>query len=187
MGKNGGGPMINYGQDVNGHQITTLGDYMKNTLVQSISKAISAMAKQLDETVKNVAGLYTTYNARVNYRLNQLGKFEEEVKLVNDTVGYSGAVTQQKVIEKIGEAVDKGIAYNVEQRAFLSTVSENIQSTFDAFNSNLTRIIRIQQQDSTVARLGLEKSLNDLLNFYYQDTSYLNDAFDNVSSAIFEM
>jgi hypothetical protein len=131
--------------------------------------------------------MYSTYNARVNYRLNQRGKFEEEVKLVNDTVGYSGAVTQQKVIEKIGQAVDQGIAYNVEQRAFLSTISENIQSTFDAFNSNLTRIIRIQQQDSTVARLGLEKSLNDLLVAYYQDSSYLNDAFDSVSSAIFEM
>lgn len=33
----------------------------------------------------------------------------------------------------------------------------------------------------------MEKALNDMLNSYYKDTTYLKDVFDNVSSAIFEM
>jgi hypothetical protein len=49
------------------------------------------------------------------------------------------------------------------------------------------RIIRIQQQDSTASRLGMEKALNDMLNSYYKDTSYLTQTFDEVSSALFEM
>jgi len=33
----------------------------------------------------------------------------------------------------------------------------------------------------------MEKALNDMLNAYYRDTSYLNNVFDSVSEAIFEM
>jgi len=64
-------------------------------------------------------------------------------KNVQKLVGNTGVVTQQKVIEAIGKAVDTGIAYNVEQRAFLSTIAENIQGTFDTFDANLLRIVRI--------------------------------------------
>ena len=33
----------------------------------------------------------------------------------------------------------------------------------------------------------MEKTLNDMLNTYYKDSSYLNDLYDSVSAALFEM
>ena len=48
------------------------------------------------------------------------------------------------------------------------------------------RIIRLQQSDSTAARLGLEADLTQLFNSYFSDTSYLSDAFDTVSANLTE-
>ena len=83
--------------------------------------------------------------AKIDYRLEGTEKSWDSIyKLTEKNLGSSALVSQQKVIEKIGQAVDKGIAYNVEQRAFLAEVSEKIQGTFDAFDSNLLRLVRIQ-------------------------------------------
>ena len=84
------------------------------------------------------------------------------------------------------ELVDQGVAYNVEQRAFLSTISDKIANTFNAFDANLLRLIRLQQADTTAARLGMEASLTKFLNGIFQDTSYLNDVYDQVSAALLD-
>ena len=185
---------INFGNDANGNQITTWGGYLKKELGDAISAGFSNMSKSLDQTVDNAVKLISDYQQKINYRLETVsdayskdGAFDYMRKNVQKLVGNTGVVTQQKVIEAIGKAVDTGIAYNVEQRAFLSTIAENIQGTFETFDANLLRIVRIQQADSTAQRLGMEKALNDMLNSYYKDTTYLKDVFDNVSSSIFEM
>ena len=98
----------------------------------------------------------------------------------------SGLVSQKEVIKKLVDLSDKGVAYNLELRAFLATISEDIAQTFDAFDSNLLRLIRLQQSDTTAARLGMEASLNRLFNEYFSDTSYLKDAADSVSQAIID-
>lgn len=185
---------VNFGTDAKGNSITSLGGYLKNALGSAISEGFSKASKALDDTVDNAVKLVSEYQQKINYRLEMVSKeyekdgaFDYIRKNIRKLVGNTGVVTQQKVIEAIGKAVDTGIAYNVEQRAFLSTIAENIQGTFDTFDANLLRIVRIQQADSTAQRLGMEKALNDMLNSYYKDTTYLKDVFDNVSSAIFEM
>ena len=148
----------------------------------------SSLFDSLSQAVTSAAQVVTEYQAKVNYRLEGIGRtFDDEYKLIRHSIGISGVIKQEEVIKKIGEAVDQGIAYNVEQRAFLSMVSENIQSTFDAFNSNLTRIIRIQQADSTIARLGMSKAINDLLTNMFKDSSYMDTVYQTVSENLFEM
>ena len=105
---------------------------------------------------------------------------------MNNSVGATPYVKLSKLLENVSAAVESGIAYNVEQRAFLQTVSENIATTFDAFNANLLRLVRLQQNDSTAARMGLEASLTNLFNTYFSDTSYLSNSFDSVSASLTE-
>jgi hypothetical protein len=76
--------------------------------------------------------------------------------------------------------VSKGIAYNVEQRAFIETVKDKIATTFSAFDSTLLRLIRIQEKDSTAARLGMESALTSFLNNMYETTEYLSDVASSV-------
>lgn len=159
-----------------------------DAMLAQLGDAIKSMGKQLESVVDNASNLVTSWQTKMTYRLEGSSLTGQSIfSDVQRAVGVSGLVQQQKVIEKIGQAIDQGIAYNVEQRAFLATVSENIQSTFNAFDSNLMKIIRIQQADSTIARMGMEKALNDILTNMYKDSSYLNDMYDSVSSALFEM
>lgn len=82
--------------------------------------------------------------------------------------------------------VNQGISYNVEQRAFLATISDKIATTFESTNGSLARLIRIQQQDSTAARLGMESALNSFLNNMYETTEYMEDVMSNIRSNLEE-
>ena len=123
----------------------------------------------------------------MNARLQGLeDNFLDAVDKVTTNVGLSGVVSQKAVVAKMTELIDSGVAYNVELRAFLAETAENIASTFDALNPTLQRLIRIQQADTTAARLGMEASLLQLLNKTFKDSSYLSDVYDSVSSAIID-
>ena len=59
------------------------------------------------------------------------------------TLAASPFVKYTDMLNKVEELIDKGVAYNVEQRAFLASISDKIANTFDAFDANLLQIIRI--------------------------------------------
>ena len=69
--------------------------------------------------------------------------------------------------------VSQGIAFNVEQRAALDVMKDKIATTFDAANGTLLRVVRIQEQDTTAGRLGMESALTAFLNNMYQTTEYM--------------
>ena len=112
--------------------------------------------------------------------------YKEMVGLMKSNLAVSPYVTQKKMAESLAKLADEGVAYNIEQRAFLASVSDKIATTFDAFDSNLMRLIRIQQADSTSARMGMEQTLTQFLNAMFEDTSYLSDTFDSVTGALLE-
>lgn len=82
--------------------------------------------------------------------------------------------------------VSSGVAYNVEQRAFLYAISDKIASTFETTNSSLNQLVRIQQQDSTAARLGMESALNQFLNNMYETTEYMSEVMSGIRSSLYE-
>ncbi|MDY2738030.1 hypothetical protein [Intestinibacter sp.] len=92
---------------------------------------------------------------------------------ITGSVGVSPYIKQSDIVNKVKELINSGIAFDVEQRAFLATISDKIATTFDANDSTLRRLIRLQQQDSTAARLGMESAMNAFLNNMYENTEYL--------------
>ena len=91
------------------------------------------------------------------------------------------------MLSNLNDLISQGIAYNVEQRAFLASVSDKIATTFDVSNAALLRLIRIQQADSTQARLGMEAYITNFLNKTYQDTTYLTNNARAVSQQLLEV
>ena len=141
----------------------------------------------VDNNLEDYFGSYSKYLGSIEARLQGSTKnFRDISSMISRNLAGSPYIQQTRVLENLNTLVAQGIAYNVEQRAFLMTVSDKIATTFNAFDSNLTRLIRIQQADSTAARLGLEANLTKFFNNMYQDTSYLNALSDSVSSAIIE-
>lgn len=95
-------------------------------------------------------------------------------------------VKQADVVDNLKTLVGKGIAYNVEQRAFLDTISDKIATTFEATDATLLKLVRIQQADSTAARLGMEAALNQFLNSMYETTEYMTEAAASIRANIYE-
>lgn len=163
--------------------------FSKKTASAVANNLINGLKQMFDNTIQT----YGTYQAKINTRLqgsgsswngfNGLGGIEVTLK---NLIGVNPYVKLQSVMDNVVKATEAGIANNIEQRAFLATVSENIASTFDAFDSNLLRVIRVQQADTTAARLGMEAGLTNFLNSYFSDNSYLSNAFDTVSQNLFE-
>lgn len=150
-------------------------------------KYMENLLNTVSTTFDQVEDMLTTYKGHIDARLQGSEKnYKDVMGKISTNLAMSPFVRSQKVVENMKALVDQGVAYNVEQRAFLSTISDKIANTFDAFDANLLRLIRLQQADTTAARLGMEASLTKFLNGMFQDTSYLNDIYDQVSAAIID-
>lgn len=158
-------------------------------------RAFNAMQKSLDmmvdicKTIDQNMAEFFQYQAEINAKLQGTDlDYEDAISTLTKNLGMSMLVSQKDYIKKFKELVDAGIAHNIETRTFLATVSDKVVNTFNVFDSNLLKLIRIQQNDSTAARLGLESTLNKFLNSYFSDSSYLSDGgpHDSISGAILE-
>lgn len=152
-------------------------------LGQNLGKAISDGLNKIDSTMDTLF----KNQGRLNARLMGSGQnYQDMLKDVSAIINLSPYVSQKAMVENIAKLIDSGVSYNVEQRAFLATIAEDIASTFDVFDSNLMRLIRLQQADTTAARLGMEAMLTEFLNKSYNDTSYMQSTYDAVSQAILD-
>lgn len=137
--------------------------------------------------VSQAAKTYSGYVDKISTRLFGANEnFASISKTISQAFGASPFFKMQSVFEKVEQAVSKGISYNIEERASMAVLSEKIADTFQAFNDNLLRLVRIQQEDSTRARLGMENLLTEFLNQTYHDTSYLDSLSKSVSANLFE-
>ena len=105
---------------------------------------------------------------------------------ITGIAGVSPYIKQEDLANNVQAMVTSGIAFNIEQRAFLQTIKSKIADTFDATNGTLLRLIRIQQADSTAARLGMESSLTAFLNNMYENTEYLKQVSEGVKTSLEE-
>lgn len=173
-------------------------DVAMMSIQKGLINALQGLTDSVNSNMKTYTELQRGTNARLqgyNTRATGLEKFLNggqnsfgilENRLTN-AVGVTPYFRTETMLTNLSNLINEGIASNVEQRAFLATASENIANTFDVANGALLRIIRLQQQDSTAARLGMEAYLTKFLNNLVENTEYLNNTFDNVQDALVEM
>jgi len=148
-----------------------------------LSEKLNDALNQIDQNINSMF----QYQAQINARLNGTDSdYSDVLKTIRRNIGINPLVSQKAMVENVKKLVDSGVSFDLEQRAFLATISDRIVNTFDAFDSNLLRVIRLQQADSTAARLGMESALNEFLNSNFSDSTYLNDAFKSVSGALID-
>jgi hypothetical protein len=169
----------------NGEEKATLGNSL---LVAAV--AISNLAKQLEVKIDEIGSHKGNIDTRLQGSGNEkfMGSYWDQ--LIRDMTSV-GAVNpffkQEDFAKNIETLVAKGISFDLKQRAFLMTVSDKIASTFDVSNATLLRLVRIQQEDSTAGRLGMESALNAFLNEMYETSEYLSDVAGSVKSSLEEM
>lgn len=151
--------------------------------LDTMTSKLADLVKKLDSTIEEISNYKSDWDTRL------FGSGSTHMSLtsaIQFALGASPYVKQADVLKNIDKAVQSGIAYNIEQRAFLETIKDDIAGTFNAFDSTLLQIIRVQQSDSTAARLGMEAALNEYLNKTFKTTEYLSDVSDSVTNSLYQ-
>jgi hypothetical protein len=173
-------------------RVSAIADETKANIKQQLSLAgMMNSAKKLFDNLtqefNSIMSEYAKYQIGINTRLQGTEKtFSGMSEMIKNNIGVTPYVKTQSMFENLNKLTELGIVYNLEQRAFLESIADNISTTFDATNSTLLRLVKLQQSDSTAARLGLETSVTQFLNRMYEDSSYLNNNFDTVAGALIE-
>lgn len=161
----------------------------KVALADSLAGALSDIAKQLDSQIDTIGSQKSAIDTALQGSKNstKLGSYWDRMSSdLTSVAGISPLVKQSDIASNIQSMVTSGIAFNVEQRAFLQTIKSKIADTFDATNGTLLRLVRVQQQDSTASRLGMESALTAFLNNMYENTEYLKQVATSVKSGLEE-
>ena len=153
-----------------------------------ILDVVSGISKKMSQNFTQAVNFQNQYMGKVDARLQseeaQTGFFKQITDDVQSTVGASRFVSQKELLQNVAKLTESGIAYNIEQRAMLATLSDKMVTTFDVLDNTLQRMIRIQQADLTMSQLGSEAQLTKFLNSQFEDTSYLNTMYDSVLAAL---
>lgn len=138
-------------------------------------------------SVEKYLDVYVRYYSAINTRLQNTGLTYNKINdLFKGQAAANPYLKYESLLENLNTLVELGIAENVTQRAFFGTISDKIATTFNVAQESMLELIRIQQADTTAARLGMEANLTRLFNSYFHDTSYLNQVYDTVQAALID-
>lgn len=160
-----------------------------NAILMAV-KAIEAITSVASKSMEQALSLQGQYMASIDTRLNGLNEQAATyTQIMNNMSGFAGSqyVSMKKLTENVAKLTESGIAYNLEERALLETIKDRMVTTFSAVEGQLDRLIKLQQTDLTKQQMGAEYELNRMLNTLFKDTSYLNNMYDSVSSALIDV
>ena len=153
--------------------------------IGAAANAMGTYAYGLKATIEEIA----SYRGKIDTRLQGLtsgSAWDAINKSITGIAGMSPLLKREDIAKKVDQMVSQGIAFNVEQRAALDVMKDKIATTFDATNSTLLRLVRIQQQDTTAGRLGMESALTAFLNNMYQTTEYMSNVATSIKGSLEE-
>jgi len=152
--------------------------------LDGLVSGLSDFAKKLDNTIDTIGAYQSRWDTRL-YGYSG-SSYSSITRAVTGSAGMSPLVQQSKIMQNIDSLIQQGIAYNVEQRGFLQTIAEKIATTFDAANGTLLQLIRVQQADTTAARLGLEAGVTKYLNNMFANSEYMSSLYKSVLGNLYE-
>ena len=150
-------------------------------ITKSLSSGASALTSQIDASLTKYINAQQSLAAHLSGSNTSLSGV---LNSLQSTLSASNVVRQERVFDNLGNLVKSGITYNVEQRAFLQTLAQDIDMVFNAQDGSLTQLIRLQNRDLSSNRMAIEYSLQKFLNQNYQTSEYIKAAFDSVSDSL---
>jgi hypothetical protein len=140
----------------------------------------------MDEIASKKSAIDTRLQGSSSNKTSFGSYWEKMTQDITMIAGVSPLVKQSAIADRVASMVSQGISFNVEQRAVLDVVKDKIATTFNAANGTLLRLVKIQQQDTTASRLGMESALTAFLNNMYETTEYMQTLATTVKSNLEE-
>lgn len=153
----------------------------------SMSKAGAQLITDFNRAKNDAIADYLKIQTSMAYGLQGTSRSASEIiKNINSAVSGTGLVKTQNLLSNTNELIRRGISFNVEQRAFLQTLSEDLNMLFDATDGTLVRLINLQRTDLTSQRMAIQANLKEFLTQNYETSTYIVESFKSVSDALFE-
>lgn len=149
-------------------------------ITKSLSSGASALTSQIDASLTKYLNAQQSLAAHLSGSNTSLSSV---LNSLQNTLSTSNIVRQERVFDNLGNLVKSGITYNVEQRAFLQTLAQDIDMVFNAQDGSLTQLIRLQNRDLSSNRMAIEYSLQKFLNQNYQTSEYIKH-FADISGSL---
>lgn len=168
-------------------EITTKVDSWANKLDTSIkvaSDVLTSVDKKITQNIEDYVNIQQKMAASLSGANSDYRSISDDLSRI---LSATGLIRQENVYKHLNEMISKGIINNVEQRAFLQTMSDDLNLMLNSTNGTLTRLIRLQGEDLSANRLAIQYNLREFLNSTYQNSEYVKQAMDNVSSALIDM
>lgn len=160
-------------------------------LFSNLGNAVMKALNQLKKSAESAMEVFISSQQAMAYSIYGLEKtgvwgLHKLTDDINDAFAGSGIVKQETFYNKLGELMQSGIVYNAEQRAYLQTISDDLNMGFSTQSSALTRLVTIYGEDITSNRMAIQDSLKEFLNQNYMTSQYIKQGFEEVSSALLE-
>lgn len=143
-----------------------------NNITRSVDTKLDTYVKSIEELSAHLVGTQKTYADISN--------------TLTSALSANYLVRQEEVYNNLNNLVKSGIVQNVEQKAFLQTLSDDMSLNTKATTDYLNRLFRLQQSDTLANRLSLEYTLMGFLNSTYENSQYIKDAMGSVTSALIQ-
>lgn len=154
-----------------------------NVILKGLNNLLSSVLNRVDSTIDK----YVSSQERMTYGLIGTNRSLSEVTdNLQNALTTSSLVSQEAVYGNIQSLLEEGIVYNVEQRAFLATIANDMGAIFDPKRGSFPRLINLQRVDTSANRLALEHSLKEFLNRNYENSEYIKQSFQQVSDSLIE-
>ena len=162
-----------------------------NKVLEAIRGVLGAIndtvQRGIDQSITNQKNYLGPISSRLQTFTNDSAQSYKDLSYnIRNVFTNSRYVNQQEMLKNLNSLVERGIGYNLEDRAYLMTIADRTVATFDLLDGNLNRMIRLQQADLSRTQMGLEAQLTKFLNSNFQDTSYLSNMYDNITGSLLE-
>ena len=151
--------------------------------LNKLQNGLKSLQTSLDKTMTD----FVESQEKMAYNLDGSSKTLKDVTAtLSDSINGTGIVQQKRVYQNLTELVQQGIVNNVEQRAYLQTLSNDLGMKFKANDASLNRLIKLQQADLSSHRMSIEASLKEFLNINFKTSEYIHQGFENVTRSLLE-
>ena len=168
--------------------IKYLAEDFKDSFGKNVEKLASSLQSSLSGQLDSTINSYiNNYQSMISSLVGANKDWESITDNLNNALSANSLVRQENVYKNLTELIKAGISENVEQRAFLETISDDLNLLLDTQTGSLARLIRLQDASIAENRVAIEYSLREFLNQNYSTSEYIKDSYLKVADSISEL
>lgn len=163
-------------------------DSFEDTIVNAVAVSRNFFNGIVDGAANSITQYYGPITAALEGVNSGLNDFKSVNKSLQSDIGLSSLVKQEAILNSINNLVSQGITSDIESLGILTSIRDKTVASFDVTNSDLRRLVRLNQQrgNLTAKQFGLADALKESFNSTFGDSSFLNNMFQSITGTVLD-